>query len=137
MGTFILYYGLEVFLRNRGAPLHLYFLLGIYIILQAYFVYISPSLLARNILFSLALIVFSIQFAWLLFWKVDPETRKITRNLGVVTSLFGILGAIRIYINSIVPPGTDLFRSSGYEALMYLTFQMLYIILTIFLFSDG
>src|SRR5512133_805875 len=82
MGTFTLYHGLEIFLRNRGAPLHLYFLLGIYIILQAYFVYFSPNLLARNILFSLTLIFFSIQFAWLLFWRIDPETQKITRNLG-------------------------------------------------------
>ncbi len=135
LGTFSLYIGVDQFLRKSTIPFHLFAILGIFILVQSYFIYVQPSLLIRNILFSAVLVLFSIQFAWLLFWKVDPEIRKTARNLGFVTTLFGVLAIIRIVSNILVPPGNDLLHSSGYEALLYLSFQMLYVVLTISLFT--
>jgi diguanylate cyclase (GGDEF)-like protein/PAS domain S-box-containing protein len=135
MGTLLLYTGVERFLLDRGVPLHIYVLMTIYVAAQAFYIYIQPNFLIRNVLFSTMLVLFSLQFTWLLFRKVDAETQKITRSLGFVICLFGLVAAIRIVINIYLSPGSDPAHSSSYEALIYLVFQMLYIVLTISLFT--
>lgn len=134
-GLFFLYFGLERFLLNRGAPFHLYALVIINTIFQAYFIYVYPSYEMRTLGFSITLLLFSIQYGWLFFRGINVETRKITRNLGIITSIFGLLAIIRIITNILIPPGTGLYQSAGYEALLYLSFHILYIILTISLFT--
>ncbi|NMB56036.1 MAG: diguanylate cyclase [Leptolinea sp.] len=133
-GIFFVYIGIERFLINRKTPAHLYFILAGYFFLQIYFIYIFPSLEIRNVLFSVILVFFSCQCAWLIFWKIDDQKRILTRRLGLITSLFGLMAIIRIVNNVLNPPGNDLLRSTGYEALSYMVFQTLYILLTIALF---
>jgi len=133
-GTFMLYAGIRLFLEKPGIPIHLYLILALYVFFQTYFIYIRPNLEIRNILFSIVLVIFSIQFAWLLFFQLTPEQKKITHALGVITSLFGVVAIIRIFINFLIPPGNDVMKSPGYESLLYLSFQLLYLILTIVLF---
>jgi diguanylate cyclase (GGDEF)-like protein/PAS domain S-box-containing protein len=133
-GTFFLYIGINRFFTDRIIPKHIFAYIAIYIVLQIYFIYIKPNLEIRNVLFSAVLVLFSIEFVHLLFWKMDPEKRKNTRVLGIVTTFFGILASIRIALNIIIPPGVDPMHASWYEAWLYLSFQLLYIILTISLF---
>jgi diguanylate cyclase (GGDEF)-like protein/PAS domain S-box-containing protein len=133
-GIFFLYIGVERFLINRKIPTHLYFILAGYFLLQTYFIYIFPSLELRNLLFSAVLVVFSCQFAWLIFWKPDKEKRSLAFRLGIITSLFGLAAIFRIVTNILNPPGNDPLHSTGYEASSYLIFEMLYILLTISLF---
>ncbi len=133
-GTFVLYVGIRRFLEKPGVPIHLYLLIILYIFSQTYFIYIHPNLEIRNILFSFVLVIFSLQFAWLLFFQLTPEQKKITRPLGVITSLFGVFAIIRIITNIFIPPGNDVMKSPGYESILYLAFQLLYIVLTIVLF---
>jgi diguanylate cyclase (GGDEF)-like protein/PAS domain S-box-containing protein len=135
VGLFLLYIGLERFLLNRGAPFHLFAFVIIYAIFQAFFIYISPNFEIRAIGFSITLLLFSFHYGWLLFRKVDSETGKTTQNLGVITTAFGLLAITRIFIYILIPSETGLYQSSGYEALLYLIFQLLYIVLTISLFT--
>lgn len=133
-GTFALYIGIQFFLERHEIPSHLYFIVLLYIFFQTYFIYVRPNLEIRNILFSIVLVIFSLQFAWLLFHQLNPEQKRITRALGIITSLFGGVAIIRIITNFLIPPGNDPMKSSGYEGILYLSFQLLYIILTIVLF---
>jgi diguanylate cyclase (GGDEF)-like protein/PAS domain S-box-containing protein len=80
------------------------------------------------------LIIFSAQFAWLLYKQADPSLRKLTGMLGVITSIFGVLAVIRIVLNLLIYPGSDPLHSANYEAYLYLAFQLLYVVLTISLF---
>lgn len=135
-GTFLLYKGLALFLCGiRKTPPHLYALLIIYLFLQVYFIYLAPNFGIRNILFSVMLVFFTIQIAWLLYFRVERTMRKWTNLLGGITSFFGIFAIIRIVLNIVIYPGVDPQNSAFYEAYLYLGFQLLYVILTIALFT--
>jgi diguanylate cyclase (GGDEF)-like protein/PAS domain S-box-containing protein len=133
-GTFFLYVGLVVFLRKSRIEPHIYILMVVYLFLQVYFIYIKPNFEIRNILFSVLLFIFSIQFAWLLFKQVDASLRRFTGMLGVITCIFGLLAVLRIVLNIVIYPGSAPQHSANYEAYLYLAFQLLYVILTISLF---
>lgn len=133
-GVLLLYIGLEHFLGKRKGNGQKLFILLIYIILQAYFIYVHPSLLIRNILFSATLVIICFQIAWFLLRQVDSETLKITRKPGYIAIAFCAIGIFRIIIGIFIPPGNELLQSSVYEAVIYLCFQMLYIVLTFGLF---
>lgn len=134
-GTYLLYKGMEAFIRHKRTPVHIYALLVIYLLLQVYFIYIRPNFAIRNILFSGVLALFSIQFGWLLFKQADLRVRKFTGILGYVTGMFGLLAIIRIILNILIYPGIDPQHSTYYEAYLYLGFLLMYFILTISLFT--
>lgn len=135
-GTYLLCKGCEYFFHHQKTPPHIHVLLVIYLILQVYFIYIAPDFGIRNILFSAVLVIFSFQFAWLFFKQIPSETRRHTWMLGIVTSMFGVMAIIRIVLNIVIYPGIDPQHSAFYEAYLYLSFQLLYIILTISLFMQ-
>ncbi len=134
MGVYFLYIGVERFMLNKGIPRYLLILIAAYLVLQIFYIYIERDLRIRNILFSTILVLFSFQFLWFYFKQLNKEERKITRNLVFVTSLFGITAIARIVLNLAISPGIEPANSANYEALIYLVFQMLYIVLTISLF---
>lgn len=133
-GILLLYIGLEHFLGKRKGNNQKLFILFLYIILQTYFIYVYPSLLIRNILFSATLVLTCIQIAWLLLQQVDSDTLKITRVPGYIAIAFCAIGIFRIIIDIFIPPGNELLQSNTYETVIYLCFQMLYIVLTFGLF---
>lgn len=133
-GIFYLYKGFLLFLQIKSTPKHIYVLLGLYVVLQVFFLFIFPDFAIRNILFSGLMVFFSGQMAWMCFKQVKPEIRKFTSILGFVTSVFGVVALIRIIVNIFIIPAADSLHAVSYEAVMYLIFQMMYIILTITLF---
>lgn len=133
-GLWFLYIGINRFLGRSGMKPYHYGLLAGYFIGQLYFVYIHPSLVARNILFSSALVWFSGQIAWVLLVKVIRETKRITREVGYVAIAYGLVGILRIVVDLVVFPGNELLHSNAYEAFIFITFQMLHIVLTFSLF---
>ncbi len=133
-GTLLLYIGLEHFTGKRGRQIHNYTLLVIFIIAHAYFVFIFPSLAARNLLISLGLLIICSQCAWLMLRRVAPELRSSMRSVGYVFVAFCLVSLGRIVVTMFAPPGNDFFRSNAYDTLLLVTYQMLFIILTFSLF---
>lgn len=133
-GTMLLYIGLERYTRKTGPQLHNLLYLALFILIQINFVYIHPSLQARNINFSIGLLVICSQAAWLLLRRVDASMRQITRTAGLVFCIFVLVSIARIFFDLAAPPLEDFFKSGLYDTLVILTYQMLYISLTFSLF---
>jgi len=133
-GTILIYIGLEHFTEKRGPQRHNYFLLAAFILIHLYFVYILPSLTIRNIIISLGLLAICFQCAWLMLWRVTPAMRTITNQVGYVFSAFSLISIVRIIVDLVVPPGNDFFHSNVYDTLLLITYQMLFVVLTLSLF---
>lgn len=133
-GTLLLFIGLERYTRKTSPQWHNYIYLALFVSAQMYFVYVQPSLQARNINISLGLLVICSQCVWLLLRRVEPAMKPDTRDTGVVFGIFSMVSLIRIFLDLAVSPGNDIFESGLYDTLMILTYQMLYISLTFALF---
>jgi PAS domain S-box-containing protein len=133
-GTLLLFIGLERYTGKTSSQLHNYILLAILVFLHAYFTFVQPSLLARNLIISLGLLAICSQCAWLLLRRVDPKIQPGTRAVGVVFVFYSLVSFIRIFADLVVQPGNDFFRSDIYDTLAILIYQMLFIGLTFSLF---
>lgn len=133
-GVLILYLGLTYFLDRRVNQVHNFVLLGIYILIQILLIYVYPNLQHRIILFSTVISIYCIQITWLLFSIKNRKIRSITGGLGVISILYWLIGIIRIGYELIVPTRSDLFQSDSFEVMIYLLFQLVYIVLTFYLF---
>jgi diguanylate cyclase (GGDEF)-like protein/PAS domain S-box-containing protein len=133
-GTILLYIGLERYAANRGPQLHNAFLLALFLSLQAFFYFVFPSLPARNINISFALLAICGQAAWLMLRRTRPELRPATRGVGMIFAAYFLVSLFRIGVDVIVPSGNDFFRSNIFDTLVLMTYQMLFVALTFTLF---
>jgi len=133
-GTILLYMGLERFVGKRSAPTYNIFLLAVFIPIHAYFAIIQPSLGTRTILLNAGLLVVCIQCTWLMLRRVDAETRPITHGVGMVFAGYTLVSAARIVVNLIFPSDDNFFNPNSLDALLVMTDQMLFIVLTFNLF---
>jgi hypothetical protein len=133
-GTLLIYLGLERFTGKPSPQLHNYLLLAAFILAHAYFVLVFPSLTARNLLITLALLALCAQCAWLMLRRAAPAMRPITAGVGYVFAAFCLVSLVRIVADLVVPAGNDLFHGNVYETVLLLTYQMLFIVLTFSLF---
>ena len=130
-GMMQLYAGFELFLERKRSPQYLgYGLLAAFLAVQTYFTYVEPSLKLRATNYSVFLMLFSAQCAWLLLRGARPEQRHGTALVGGVMVTYVFVNFCRIGFFSLVPPSDDLFRVGLYDALMYLAYQVLFIALT-------
>jgi diguanylate cyclase (GGDEF)-like protein/PAS domain S-box-containing protein len=129
-GTILLLIGLERFLGKRGPQAQNVLLLAAFLAAQLFFYYIRPDLTARNINLSLALLAVCGQCAWLTVRRAGPEWRAMARNTGAVFALYALISLLRIIADLAVPSGDDFFRSSVYDALVLMSYQMLFVALT-------
>jgi diguanylate cyclase (GGDEF)-like protein/PAS domain S-box-containing protein len=130
-GTILIFVGLEHFTGKRGPQLHNYILLAVFILAHIYFVLFLPSLSVRNILFSSALLAICSQCAWLMLRRVDPENRLVTSSIGHVFIVFCLISIARLVVDLVIPSGNDFFHSNLYDTLVLITYQMLFILLTL------
>ncbi|CAG1011424.1 Response regulator PleD [Anaerolineales bacterium] len=133
-GAMLLLAGLERFWVKRRSQFHNAVLLIIFIATHAYFVFIYPSLKARNIIFSLGLLVICSQCAWLMLRGVDIEVRHHTRNAGILFVAYCLVSIVRILVDVFVPAGNDFFHSNVYDTSALILYQMLSIMLVFSLF---
>jgi PAS domain S-box-containing protein len=133
-GTILLYIGIERFIGKRSSQIHNAILLVIFALVHTYFTAVHPSLIARNINFSIGSLVIGLQGAWLMLYRADAEMRPITRSVGIVVVALCLVGLIRIFVDLVMPPADDFFHSNIFETLLILSYQMLYIVLTFTLF---
>lgn len=129
-GTVLLYIGMERYIGKPTSQSFNIILVSAFILVNIFFTYIQPSLLARNLNFSVALFIICFECAWLLLHRVNKEFKEATQKTGVVFIVFCLISLIRIYANLRVPPGSELFQSGLADALVILAYQMMFIGLT-------
>ncbi len=133
-GAVLMYIGSEFFVGKRSSQAHNFILLAAFIGAHAYFLYFLPNLAVRNILVSLALLAICAQCAWLMLWRVGPKTRPVTSGVGYVFAGFCLISLVRIAVDLFEPLGNDFFRSNVYDTALLITYQMLFVVLTLSLF---
>ena len=134
-GLILLYVGLQRFVGKVESQLHNYIFLAVFILVHAYFTYIHPSLLARNINASAGIFIGSFQIAWFIFRRLGAAISSNMRSLGVITIFYCLISLARISADLIVDPGTD-FLKTGTDSLVFLFYQTLQIALTLNLFLN-
>lgn len=130
-GTLLLLVGLERFFNRRGPQAHNVALLGLFGAAHAWFTFAQPSLQARNVNVSLALLLLCAQCAWLLLRRIDRGQRRIAAGAGAVFLAFSLVSAVRIVVTLAgARPESDFFLSGAFQALVLLVYQMLFVLLT-------
>jgi PAS domain S-box-containing protein len=134
-GLILLQVGLERFVGQRSRRFLNGVLLLVFILLHTYFTYVYPSLAARNINLSAALVLICLQCSWLLLHRVGPEMRSMTRWTGILYAVFCVFGIARIGVNVLAAPGdTLLHETSVFDTLIILVYQLFFITVTFSLF---
>lgn len=129
-GTVLLYVGLQQYLGKHTRQWHNVVALSVYGVVQVYFAFFEPNLVARNINGSLILAFLSAQAAWLTIRAVDPEIKSTSWPIGTV--MLGFVAASILRIIADVNGGTvvGVFDSPFPDAAIVLANQLLYIGLT-------
>lgn len=130
----LLYAGLAQFLGRKVRQVHNYFLLGAYLALQAWLVYVFPNLHLRTLNFSYITSIYILQMIWLLASEKNPSNRSITRGLWGILGVFIVLIIIRIINEFINPSGKDLLVTNPIETVIYLGFQIVYLAMVFMFF---
>lgn len=137
-GTVLFYIGLERFVDKQSSQIHNYVMLGVFIILHAYFTYGYPDLPLRNINLSLGFLFVCVQASWLMLRRVEPQMRPATRATGIILAIFCLVNLARIGINfskwKDAGGNANLFHYSPFDAIILVTYVVLFIGLTFALF---
>jgi diguanylate cyclase (GGDEF)-like protein/PAS domain S-box-containing protein len=132
--SLVLLFGLERYFHKKASHWINLIILGLFFGLHIYFTFAHPSLLFRTLNFSIFLLIFNIQLAWLLLRRVDIRERPATRVTGFLFLTNSLFSIARIVTDLVSNPGTELFHSGLPDTLIILTYQMLFIALTFTLF---
>src|SRR5574340_847517 len=98
-GTLLLYIGLELYVGRVSRQLHNYILLGVFISVHWFFTVVQPSLWARNLNFTVALLILCAQSAWLLLGRAGLEVRPVTRWVGFVFLAYCGVSIFRLIVD--------------------------------------
>ncbi len=130
-GSILGYIGLGRFVGRRTSQTYNYILLALFVPVQIYFALIQPNLAVRNLIVSIGLLIIYFQCTWLLIYKVEPGMRRLTLGVGVVFGIYGLFSIGRIVEVFITTHGAnDLFQSGAFQSLVFLSFQVLLVLLT-------
>jgi PAS domain S-box-containing protein len=130
-GSIIGYRGLELFVRKKVPQIQNLVLLAVFPLIHSYYTFVQPSLAARTLNLSTALLIVCCQCLWLLFRGVGPAMRLQTQGVGIVFGAFCMLSIVRIvnfFLSS--PIKNDFFHSGVFETLVLVCYQILLILLT-------
>ncbi len=123
--------GLTEFIGEKFSQTHNFFLLAIFIFLHIIFTFIKPDLGLRAINIGAMGFILHAQSVWLIFFKVNPERRRIMQEVGVITIFLTFISLGRILANIFSPPNeNNLFSVGSYEAGIMLMYQVATVLLT-------
>jgi PAS domain S-box-containing protein len=108
--------------------------LALFILVHLWFYFVQPSLQARNLNFSLGLIVFMGQAAWLLLSGEPEGFRPTARLAGLVFAAVVLVSVFRVFLKAAFPPEEDFFKLGSYDNMALLAYQMLFMALAFALF---
>lgn len=136
---FFLCLGTERYVGIRSKPYINYFFIAVFTAAQIYFTYFEPSLVARKINVSAIFFLVCSQTAWRLLHSADAPVRSPVKIIAFILIGYSLVSVIRIFVDIMLPQGSDLFRSGLYDAAVIMAYQMLLIAVTfvIFLMVSG
>jgi PAS domain S-box-containing protein len=126
--------GVERYAGITSRPYPNYILLILFIFVQVYFTYVEPNLVARKINISVIISFICFPCAWRLLGQADSEMRQVTKAIGAILVLYGLVSAVRIFIDLTSPSGNNFFASAVFDTAVIMTYQMLLIAMTLALF---
>ncbi len=130
-GALLLNLGLERFVRRPGRQAHNVVLLGLFAVVHWHFTFAQPSLTARFVNTSAALLVTSLQGIWILAHRAAPRLQRAAAPTVAVLAAFGVLSIVRIVDAAYLPePGNDYMNAGGLQAVVLILYQMLWVLLT-------
>lgn len=123
--------GFEHFAGLKRSHIHNFVLLVVFVIIHYWFTIVNVDLPARNLNLSIVFLLISIQFCWLVFFRFDREMKRLTLSIGIIFSSYILVNFLRI-VNFFISdhPGNDYFKQNGFEALVLVLYELLFIILT-------
>lgn len=131
-GVLLALLGLERFVGVNGRHWHNYILLVLFTLIQLWFTYYQPSLAVRTLNEGVTMLIITLQCAWLLLVKVKKEMHLLTVGTGVVFIGFSLVNVGRIIAFFVIDnEATDYFHSGSFEAGVLISFQALFILLTV------
>ncbi len=125
-----LFIGLERFVGVRGPQAQNGLLVAVFLAVHSYFFFVHPSLPARIINISVALLAICSQCAWLMLRRADAAMRRFTWGTGMIFILFCLAGLVRIVFAIALPSGNNFLYSNDMDVLALIAHQMLFIALT-------
>ena len=125
----VLLYGMEFFTNVPGRR-GMFFLLFLPIApLFFYFTFTAPSLRARIIIFSGSALLISLNFVYLLIFRLDKKQRPLYRETGFLFIIFAIVYALRIFLALGLDDNAVFFNSGAGDRLLVLASYMLVVLL--------
>jgi len=128
-GTLSLYMGVQLYLGHRTRQYFNAVYLVVFVMVHAYFTAVHPSLAARNINLSLAILFFAIQFIWYTRFVVDKRNWLAVRPTTIVFLAFGALSALRIVAEVYVAEPANIFKGGPFESSIVLGYGLLLVAL--------
>jgi PAS domain S-box-containing protein len=130
-GAILGFMGLERFVGKKGPQIHNYLQVSLFIFIHGYFVFVQPSLAIRNLNIAVALLLICFQSVWLMWRRVEPGLRSLTFGVGLVNFLYCLISVVRI-VEFFIGAHTEnnYFKSNFFEALVLVSYQMLFLLLT-------
>jgi PAS domain S-box-containing protein len=123
--------GLQRFLGKKSSQTHNYVLVVVFALIHSWFTFVNPNLAARSLNISVALLIVFAQCAWLLLISNPRPTRRITAAVGAVFTAYSLVNMVRIGLFFIQkPPQNDYLQPGGFEPVVMILYQILFIILT-------
>ncbi len=126
----LIYEGLSRFTQRRVAQIHNLVLLLAFVAVHVAFTFVRPDLAARELNLSVVSFVFCAQCAWLTLQKAPPSLPS-TRWLSTVWIGYCLTSLARIALVLTHPPNdASFFKSTNADAWIFVSYQMLFILLT-------
>lgn len=119
--------------KNRSHYINVLIIFS-FTLLHGWFTYFNNDLSVRRLIFSIAFIVLSVQNIWFVHYNTSGKMRKMLSGAVWIYSGFCIVSFLRIikfFLDK--QPATDFFQNEISEALIILTYQLLYVFLVFIL----
>jgi len=130
-GIYLGYVGLAKFLGLKHTKYFNYALLFLFPIIHSWFTFAHPNLAIRDLNSSVFFMILSLQYVYLLLYRVDRSMIKLTLGVGSVFAAYCLINLIRIiefFANK--HTATDYFNSGSFNVFVIISFQILFILLT-------
>lgn len=130
-GTFLGLTGLARFTGKKVNNTFNIVFIFVFVIIHTWFGIFNPNLSARNLNFSFFFMLLTVQCAWILYTKIPPELKHLTRWTGVVFVLFSLVNVVRVIAFFFRDNLTNDYLNSGpFESAVILSYQILFTFLT-------
>ena len=107
-----------------------YIIVLVFACIQVWFSLINPDLSARNVNLAVAMLLFSGQYIWLIFFKAGTSMRNLAAGVGFVLIGYSVVNLFRIgHFFTSISTTNDYFQADTFEKTVFIAYQVLFIFL--------